>query len=62
MVHQIDLSGKNVLITGGGRGLGTHIARAYANAGANVVLTCESPLRLGGLPSQPALAPPGVPN
>lgn len=42
MVHTIDLAGKNVLITGGGRGLGTNIAKAYAGAGANLVLTCKS--------------------
>ena len=46
MVKNIDLSGKNVLITGGGRGLGTNIAKAYAAAGANLVLTCKLPGRL----------------
>lgn len=42
MVHTIDLAGKNVLITGGGRGLGVDIARTFAKAGANLVLTCKS--------------------
>ncbi len=33
-----DLDGRVALITGGSRGLGLEIARAYANAGANVVI------------------------
>jgi len=41
MVHTIDFAGKNVLITGGGRGLGVDIARTFAKAGANLVLTCK---------------------
>ena len=46
MVHTIDLAGKNVLITGGGRGLGVDIARTFAKAGANLVLTCTHTPRL----------------
>jgi len=33
-----DLTGKTAIVTGGGRGLGEYIARAYAEAGANVVV------------------------
>lgn len=33
-----DLKNKTAIITGGGRGLGEQIAKAYAEAGANVVL------------------------
>ncbi len=34
-----NLSGKTVLITGGGSGIGFGIAKAFSNAGANLVLT-----------------------
>lgn len=36
---QVDLSGKTVLITGGGSGIGYGIAKAFAKTGANLVLT-----------------------
>ncbi|SCZ90531.1 BZ3500_MvSof-1268-A1-R1_Chr1-3g02046 [Microbotryum saponariae] len=39
MPFEIDLKGKNVLVTGGGRGLGIDIARSLAEAGANIALT-----------------------
>ncbi|KAK4057669.1 hypothetical protein OIO90_001317 [Microbotryomycetes sp. JL221] len=42
MPFTIDLKGKNVLVTGGGRGLGVDIARSLATAGANLVLTYNS--------------------
>lgn len=35
----IDLSGKVALVTGGSRGIGAAIARAYAKAGADVAIT-----------------------
>ncbi len=38
----IDLSGKNVLITGGTRGIGRSIVKAYAAAGARVAITFRS--------------------
>jgi len=37
------LTGKCVVVTGGGRGIGRGIARACARAGANVVVTGRSP-------------------
>jgi NAD(P)-dependent dehydrogenase (short-subunit alcohol dehydrogenase family) len=37
------LSGKTVVVTGGGRGIGRGIARAMAKAGAHVVITGRSP-------------------
>jgi 3-oxoacyl-[acyl-carrier protein] reductase len=37
------LSGKTVVVTGGGRGIGRGIARAMARAGADVVITGRSP-------------------
>lgn len=40
MVVSIDFKNKLVLITGGGRGLGVDIARKFAEAGANLALTC----------------------
>src|ERR1035437_8300476 len=33
---------RNVLITGGNRGIGLSIARAFVQAGDNVVITCRS--------------------
>lgn len=36
------VAGKNVLVTGGSRGIGLMIAQGFVNAGANVVLTSRS--------------------
>jgi NAD(P)-dependent dehydrogenase (short-subunit alcohol dehydrogenase family) len=38
---QFDLSGRNALVTGGSKGLGLAMARALAEAGANVVITAR---------------------
>lgn len=38
-MSQFDLSGKVAIISGGSRGIGEAIARAYAEAGANVVIS-----------------------
>ena len=36
-----DVSGKNVVITGGSRGIGAMIARGFLNAGANVLISAR---------------------
>src|SRR3712207_3681151 len=39
MAHQIfDITGRVVVVTGGGRGLGAALARGFAEAGAHVVI------------------------
>lgn len=45
----IDLSGKTALITGASRGIGAAGARAFAEAGANVVLAARSSGEIGAL-------------
>jgi len=37
--HLFNVAGKNVLITGGSRGIGLMIADSFAKAGANIFLT-----------------------
>jgi NAD(P)-dependent dehydrogenase (short-subunit alcohol dehydrogenase family) len=39
MSDLFDLSGKVALVTGGSRGLGLQMVRAFARAGADVVIT-----------------------
>ena len=41
-----DLSGSVAMVTGASRGLGQHMARALAKAGADLVLTSREPARL----------------
>ena len=41
MKNAFDLTGKNVVITGGNRGLGLGIAEAMAQSGANVAILCR---------------------
>jgi NAD(P)-dependent dehydrogenase (short-subunit alcohol dehydrogenase family) len=37
-----NLKGKNIIITGGGRGIGAEASRLLASEGANVILTCRT--------------------
>jgi NAD(P)-dependent dehydrogenase (short-subunit alcohol dehydrogenase family) len=46
ILDQFDLRGKRALVTGGSRGLGLEMARALAEAGAEVVLSASDPGRL----------------
>ena len=49
MANAFDVSGKNVVITGGNRGIGRGITEAFAQVGANIVILCrnqESGLRV----------------
>ena len=41
MTGAFDVSGKNVVITGGNRGIGLGIAQAFAQSGANVAIACR---------------------
>jgi len=45
------LDGKTALIVGGGPGIGSHVARAYAEAGANVAISARSGGRMEKLAS-----------
>jgi NAD(P)-dependent dehydrogenase (short-subunit alcohol dehydrogenase family) len=45
-LQQFRLDGKTALVAGVGPGMGAHVARAYAAAGANVVLSARSQDRL----------------
>lgn len=43
VIADVDMSGRTVLVTGGSSGIGLETARAFASAGARVVLTARGP-------------------
>lgn len=46
VLDQFRLDGRTAIITGVGEGIGEHVARAFAEVGANVVLCARSPARV----------------
>jgi NAD(P)-dependent dehydrogenase (short-subunit alcohol dehydrogenase family) len=46
-LQRFDLEGRTAIVTGVGPGLGEHVAKAYAQLGANVVIAARSPDCLG---------------
>ena len=40
---ELRLDGKAAIVTGGSKGIGKGIAKAYADAGANVLITARKP-------------------
>lgn len=57
---QIDLNGRGALITGGSKGLGLAIARAFAGAGGNVAIVARNADQLEAAAAEIRAAAPGA--
>ena len=57
----MDMNGKTVMITGASRGIGAAAARAFAAAGANVVLTARNAEAIAALAGEIGAAALAVP-
>ncbi|MBS3961248.1 MAG: SDR family NAD(P)-dependent oxidoreductase, partial [Sandarakinorhabdus sp.] len=61
-IHDLfSVSGKTVVITGGSRGIGEMIARAYVENGANVILTSRKASDVEGLAARLGKAATAIP-
>ncbi len=52
VLDRFRLDGRTAIITGAGPGIGAHVARAFAELGANVVVTARTPGKAEGVAEQ----------